>query len=47
MDMGAPVFVKAGTLFVDDAHQPDMVVGEWDHARGACRLLLWLPFVGR
>ena len=28
MDMGAPVFVKAGTLFVDDAHQPDMVVGE-------------------
>lgn len=24
--MGAPVFVKAGTLFQDEAHQPDMPV---------------------
>lgn len=26
VDMGAPVFVKAGTLFQDEAHQPDMPV---------------------
>jgi hypothetical protein len=28
VDMGAPVFVKAGTLFQDDQHQPDMPVDQ-------------------
>jgi hypothetical protein len=32
VDMGAPVFVKAGTLFQDDQHQPDMPVDQGQYS---------------
>jgi hypothetical protein len=39
VDMGAPIFVKAGTLFADEDHQPDNTFDPGTFCRRKARLL--------